>query len=381
MKIAYIYSTMAMTGGTERMITEKANYLAEQLGYEVTIITCFQLAHEQNFFPLSPKVRQINLCVPFYSQYKFKYPKRLWIKWQMNLLLKKGIRRAVKETDPDILIGVSRFRANYVSSLRCRAKKIIECHESRYNTAYDATLKRPFFSRVFMKFYDNFYFRTMERKADAIVTLTEGDRQLWKHAKRTEAIPNFSTTPVSRYSDCTEKHVIAVGRLAWEKGFGRLIKAWAIVSAKHPDWQLDIFGKGLMHDELVDMTRQYHALHVVFHGCSDHISQEYAASSICAVTSYFEGFSLVILEAMRHGLPCVAYDCPFGPANIIEDGRCGYLVEDDNTELFAERLCRLIEQEDVRKQFSKAAIERANAFDVDIIMNRCKQFYEQLLQS
>ena len=221
----------------------------------------------------------------------------------------------------------------------------------------------------------------MERKADAIVTLTEGDRQLWKHAKRTEAIPNFSTTPVSQYSDCTEKHVIAVGRLAWEKGFGRLIKAWAIVSAKHPDWQLDIFGKGLMHDELVDMTRQYHALHVVFHGCSDHISQEYAASSICAVTSYFEGFSLVILEAMRHGLPCVAYDCPFGPANIIEDGRCGYLVEDDNTELFAERLCRLIEQEDVRKQFSKAAIERANAFDVDIIMNRCKQFYEQLLQS
>ena len=107
MKIAYIYSTMAKAGGTERMITEKANYLAKHYGYSVTIISCFQLTNEKNVFPLSEKVRQINLAIPFFSQYKYRYPKRLWAKWKMNKLLKKSINESVKNVDPDIIIGVS----------------------------------------------------------------------------------------------------------------------------------------------------------------------------------------------------------------------------------------------------------------------------------
>ena len=129
MRIVYIYSTLTTKGGTERMITEKANYLAEHFGYDVTIITCFQHAVDPNFFYLSPKVIQINLEIPFFSQYKYKYPKRLWVKWQMNRLLMKSINEVVKQIDPDILIGVSRFKANFISTIKCRAKKIIECHE------------------------------------------------------------------------------------------------------------------------------------------------------------------------------------------------------------------------------------------------------------
>ena len=82
MKITYIYSTLATTGGTERMITEKVNYYSERFGYDVTIITCFQCDDEANFFPISSKVKQINLGIPYYTQYKYKYPKRLWIKWR-----------------------------------------------------------------------------------------------------------------------------------------------------------------------------------------------------------------------------------------------------------------------------------------------------------
>ena len=91
MKIAYVFSTLAKTGGTERMITEKANYFAEQFGYDVTIITCFQRDDEINYFSLSNKVKQFNLGIPYFSQYKYKYPERLWIKWQINKLLKKDI--------------------------------------------------------------------------------------------------------------------------------------------------------------------------------------------------------------------------------------------------------------------------------------------------
>ena len=130
---------MARAGGTERMITEKVNILSEHFGYDITIITCFQPANERNYFDIYKKVKQIYLEIPYFSQYKYKYPKRLWIKWKMNRILKKSIIQAVIEEDPDILIGFSRFKANYISSVKCRAKKIIECHETRYNTNYDAS--------------------------------------------------------------------------------------------------------------------------------------------------------------------------------------------------------------------------------------------------
>lgn len=369
---------MAKTGGTERMITEKVNYLSEHYGYDVTIITCFQRDNEENCFPLSKMINQINLEIPFFSQYKYKYPKRLWVKWQMNRLLRKSINKAVKQVDPDVLIGVSRFEANYISTLKCRAKKVIECHESRYNTIFDATDNRSVIKKSFMKIYSYTYFRTIERNADAIVTLTEGDKKLWKRARRVEVIPNFSTIPINCYSDCTAKRVIAVGRLAWEKGFERLIEAWGIVSARHADWRLDIFGHGKMHDALQSLIKSCHARNVIIHDPTTDISKEYAASSICAVTSRYEGFSLVLLEAMLHGVPCVAFNCPFGPGSIINDAINGFLVHDGEIRIFADRLCRLIEDENLRRQFSKAAIEKAKTYDIDIIMNKWKDLFEAI---
>lgn len=367
---------MATAGGTERMITEKVNYLSERFDYDITIISCFQSQNEDNIFQLSNKVKQINLGIPFFSQYKYKYPKRLWIKWQMNRLLKKSIIEAIETVDPDILIGVSRFKANYISTIRCRAKKIIECHENRYNTIYDASENHSFLAKIFLKAYSSYYFQTIERNADVVITLTEEDKTLWNRAKRVEAIPNFSTIPISKISDFTTKRVIAVGRLAWEKGFDRLIEAWGMISSKHTDWHLDIYGRGRMHDTLISLAKSYNANNLTIHNPSSNISQEYANSSICAVTSYFEGFSLVILEAMKHGVPCIAFDCPFGPRSIIENNKNGFLVEDGNISSFAERLCNLIENESLQKKFGAAAIERAKHFDIDSIMNQWRALFE-----
>lgn len=378
MKIAYVYSTMAHTGGTERMLTEKANYLADYYGYDVTIISCFQRPNEENHFKISMNVKQINLGIPYFLQYKYKYPKRLWVKWRLNRLLRNKINETTKQIAPNILIGVSRFKAHYISSSKCKAKKIIECHEVRYNTLYDEGVNRSFLSRVFMKIYGFIYFRDIERHADAVITLTEEDKLLWKRAKHIEVIPNFSTMAVSQYSNCSSKRVIAVGRLAWEKGFGRLVQIWSIVSSKHPDWRIDFYGEGSMYNTLITLTKIYKAKNVYFNSFTSNISQEYATSSICAVTSYFESFSLTILEAMKHGVPCVAFDCPFGPRNIINDSYNGFLVDNGDIKVFADRLCRLIENDELRRQFSKVAIERANTFGVEIIMDKYKLLYEKL---
>ena len=381
MKIAYVFSTLAKTGGTERMITDKANYYAEKFGYDVTIINLFQQDKDVNFYLLSNKVKQFNVGIPYFSQYHYKYPKRLWIKWQLNRQINQCIKQYVQKVDPDILIGISFFKANHVSKVKCKAKKIVESHEAKTFTFSGLNTQQNYITRIYLKIWRYFYFRIVERNVDAIVTLTEGDKMLWRRAKRVEVIPNSSTMTITNYSDCTRKRVIAAGRLEWEKGYGRLIEAWGIVCHKYPDWHLDLYGEGSMHDTLLSLTKLYNVCNLTFHSFTSNISQEYATSSICVVTSYFEGFSLVLLEAMKHGLPCVAFNCPFGPGYIIDDAREGFLVENGDIRLFAERICRLIEDEGLRKHFSKNAIERAKFFDTDTIMNRWKALFESIIES
>ena len=378
MKIAYVYATFAKTGGTEKIMTEKINQMADNPDYDVTCITCFQHPDEKNFFPMSEKVKQIHLNIPYFSQYKYKYPKRLWVRWKLYRQLRRSITMSVRETAPDILIGASRFKANLISSIKCKAKKIIECHVVRENTIFNTGEQLSFPSRVYKALFEFFYFKTIEHNADVIVTLTYKDKMQWKRAKRVEVIPNFSTMKISQYSDCKQKRIIAAGRLEWEKGFGRLLEVWRIVSVRHPDWQLDLFGEGQMYDTLLYFIRINKISRVNIHEFTLDISAEYAKSSICVVTSYFEGFSLVLLEALRHGVPCIAFDCPYGPESIIEDARCGFLVHDGEIKLFAERLCRLIEDQELRNQFSAAAIERSKVFNADIIMNQWDKLFKSL---
>jgi glycosyltransferase involved in cell wall biosynthesis len=185
---------------------------------------------------------------------------------------------------------------------------------------------------------------------------------------------------IRQYSTCTAKRVIAVGRLTPVKGYERLLNIWGNVNAKHPDWHLDIFGDGSLKNELTNYANSNHINNVTLRGITHHISQEYANSSICTVTSYYEGFSLVILEAMMHGVPCVAFDCPNGPRSIIKDQQCGYLIENGNDNLFTEKLCHLIEDQELRTQFSKAAIERSKIFNIDTIMGQWKSLFESLCQ-
>lgn len=378
MKIAYIIGTLATQGGTCRMVIEKANIYANQLGYDVTIITLYQDPNQIIVYPLSDTVKQMHLCIPIAKQYKYKYPMRLWVKWDWHRQLINKLHEAVQTLDPDIIIGVSQVEADIISSLKCRAKKVIECHEARVFTLSKLDIKQSLISRIYNSLYRYKYFYTVERHADVICPLTEGDKALWKRAKRLEVIPNFSTMPISGYSDCTPKRVIAIGRLEWEKGYSRLINIWRLVSAKHHDWQLDIYGEGDMEKAIKILIQQSRVRNLTIHKFTPNISEEYARSSICVLTSYFEGFSLVLLEAQRHGVPCVAFDCPFGPRGIVSDSYSGFLVEDGDIRVFANRVLRLIEDESLRRQFSTAAIERAKIFNVDTVINQWKELFESL---
>ena len=140
-------------GGTEKILTEKANYLSDNFGYDITIITCTQPNEQPNAFPLSKTVRQINLSIPYYRQYRYRYPKRLWVKQELNKQLKKAITESILQLNPDITICTAGFKADIINTIGCRAKKITECHEARYFVMADLDRRRTWFSRLYMNLY------------------------------------------------------------------------------------------------------------------------------------------------------------------------------------------------------------------------------------
>lgn len=379
MKIVYIIDSLALKGGAERIITEKMNYLATIYNYDVSVITYYQF-HEPNTYPLSCKVKQINLSIPFYQQYRYSYPKRLWLKWGFYRQLQIELQQTVNSINPDILIGVGYTLADVVCSIKCQAAKIIESHEARMYTQSPLLHKNTsLFSTIYAILNRKIYLNIVEKRADAVVTLTKGDALEWKNAKRVEIIPNFSIMPISNLSNGESKRVIAIGRLEWQKGYDKLIDIWKLVSPTHSDWQLDIYGEGSLEADLKKRINEAGLINVTIHPFTHNISQEYASSSICVLTSRFEGFSLVLLEAMRHGLPCVTFDCPFGPKELIDDNKCGYVIENDNINQFAERLNYLIDNQQVRKRFAKEALMKSRKYNVDNIMNLWKELFNSLL--
>lgn len=381
MRIVYIINSLSYKGGAERIISEKMNYMATHWGYDVSIITCYQFPETMpNSYYLSDKVRQINLCINSHIQYKYGYPKRLWYKRYYSHLLRFKLEEAVNSVNPDILIGLGYTTADVVCQLKCKAVKIIESHEARiYTKRFYLYEKNSIFQKFYYKLSRRKYLNTIDKKADVVVTLTKGDALNWKKAKRVETIPNFSTMPISKLSDCESKRVIAVGRLEWQKGYDRLIDIWTIVTKKHPDWQLDIFGEGDLELELKKDIKEAKLSNISIHPYTNNISKEYATSSICVLTSRYEGFSLVLLEALRHGVPCVTFDCPYGPKDLVDHEKCGYVIDNGNIGLFAERLCYLINNHEIRKKFSEAAVNKAYSYQVDTIMNQWKLLFESLI--
>ena len=162
------------------------------------------------------------------------------------------------------------------------------------------------------------------------------------------------------------------------KGFDNLIKSWEIINEKHPDWQLHIYGSG-NNEEYQNLAIDYGLKEKVFcHSTTKELYDKMLDSSIFILSSRYEGFGLVITEAMSCGLPVVSFACPCGPKDIITDGKNGYLVEPENVEALTERICHLIEHEELRKEMGKAARKRAEDFQEDKIMQKWVDLFENI---
>lgn len=377
MKIVYIYDAIARIGGTEKILVDKMNFLADNYNQEVHLITTIQGNHPI-VFPLSKKVKHINLYVKFHTLYQYSLLKRVYIGWKMNRLLKQKLKAVINELKPDIIISTTYCYADIICNLKYKAKKIIESHVAKKLTGINDGIKRNFISKIYSKWKQKNVCKAIEKKSDIIVTLTQGDADNW-NTKNVVVIPNIVDLKNTDFSQHTEKTAIFAGRFTYQKGLDRMLEAWKIVVSKRNDWMLKLIGDGEQKEYLQQQCQKLGITNnVIFAPATKDIAKEYENSSLFLFTSRFEGFGLVLVEAMQCGVPCISFDCTYGPSDIIDNGINGYLIDNGNVEEFAKATLKLIEDDELRKKMGKAAIEKAKQYLPENIMPKWIELYKNL---
>lgn len=379
MKIVYIYTAISTKGGADRIITFKANYLAENYNNNVYIITDSQ--NNLPFsFPLSPKVHHIDLGINFAIQYRYNIVFRLFVYKKFMRLYKKALSDVLHKIHPEIVISTGGRDLEFITTIDDSSIKIAEIHTIResfriFNLLEDKGLPYNLVAK--------YYRRKIENKIkyfSSLVLLSEKDALSWIKIRNSEIIPNPLPFQTDSVSNCTNKKVISIGRLSYEKGFDQLIKAWKIVNDKYSDWELNIYGEGQLKNKLLQDINDYGLVNSVhIHTPVINIAEKYIESSIYAMSSQFESFGLALAEAMNCGVPCISFNCPYGPKEIIKDNEDGFLVENGNYIELAEKVCFLIENDDIRKQMGINAKRNIQRYSPNIIMEQWIKLFNKLL--
>jgi glycosyltransferase involved in cell wall biosynthesis len=218
------------------------------------------------------------------------------------------------------------------------------------------------------------------KQLNRFVVLTHEDATYWKALPNLIVIPNPITIYEGIHSNCSQKRAIAVGRYTYQKGFDILISTWKEVYHKHPDWELCIFGGGNREEYLKQVDKLGLRGVIKCEGPVNNIMKEYQDSSIMVLSSRFEGLPLVLMEAMSIGLPPVAFTCPCGPKDIITNGEDGILCKNGNIQELEDGICKLIEDEQLRKEMGCKAAISIQRYNLDIIMQQWNQLFNDLIR-
>lgn len=376
MKIVYCIPALYTPSGMERVLSLKANYFADILGYDIYIITT-DGGDKKPYFPLSPRIKLINLNINFDELYGKSLYKRVGGYLKKQLVFRRKLSKTLFRLKPNITISTLRREINFINSIKDGSVKIGEIHFSRANYRDLNQEKLPVFlqrmlGRIWMK-----QLVSKLKRLDAFVVLTHEDSALWPELKNCNVIPNPLSFYPKSYSNCSSKKVIAVGRYTYQKGFDLLLNTWVLIKRKHPDWTLTIYGEG---DKIpfIEQAAQLQISDVCFlHAAVSDIQEKYCESSIFVLSSRYEGFGMVIAEAMACGIPAVSFACPCGPKDIIRDNEDGLLVENGNIEELAEKICYLIENEKERKEMGQKARINIERYKMDVVAKEWENLFNK----
>jgi glycosyltransferase involved in cell wall biosynthesis len=378
-KIVYLLpGGLFNSGGMERAITIKANYLAGLPDYDVSIVTTEQMGRPV-FYPLSGEVHLYHLDIGIHENFgKESYLRKVISRYFKTKEYRKKLSALLNDLKPDITVSTLGLDIGFIRCLKDGSRKIGELHfPGNFRQLMANKLSKDFISNYVAKL------RTQELKRkcaqlDRLVVLTREERDSWEQKANISVIPN----PLPFYPETqallTNKQAIAVGRLAYEKGFDMLIDAWQPVSAKHPDWQLHLFGDGNQKQDLLQRIADKGLEEVIkIHEPVTDIQNRYSEHSMLVFPSrYLDALPMVLIEAMASGLPLVSFNSPCGPKDLIRDGINGYLVQTGDVNALSERIMKLIESFTLRQSMGKAARELSVDYRMETVMQQWVHLFE-----
>ena len=377
MKLIYCIHSLYNPGGMERVLLNKVMWFSEHTDWEIVIVTTDQ-KNRPTFYPFPDGVRMVDLGV----NYSDDNGKGFFAKFcgfiKRRQIHKRLLNKLLKVEKPDIVDCFYPGECSFVPTLKDGSKKVMELHQSKlFHHQYNRSGLMGLADKIRAKMDER-----LVRKFDSFVVLTEEDAAMWGDVPNIKVIPNAAKFISNGYSSCQNKRVIAVGRLDYQKSFDRLIEAWALVQQtdKYKDWSLDIFGQGEWRDMLQQMIDERGLQdRVMLNKPTKDIAKEYAASSMLVMSSHYEGFPMVMIEAMACGLSVVTFDYKCGPRDIIDHEINGLLVKDGDIEGLAQALMRLMNDDELRRKMGENARLVVDRYSEEKVMNKWQELYSKIL--
>ena len=360
MKLLYITNAINGSGGLERVLAIKASHLTDKLAYDVSIL-CLNDGDKTPFYTFSNKIKTYTIRV------KGNPITYLW-----GYI--KGIKKVVKQVKPDIILvcddGLKGF---FIPRFLGKGKPIV------YERHVSKLIDLPLSPNRFQMFFVALKWKLMDflaRDFNAFILLTNANQKEWSHLKNLQVISNPNSFDQNLKADLSSKKVICVGKISVQKGQDLLARAWEKVIKQFPDWELHNYGK---LDETF-LRKEDLPTNMFLHAPTKDIASKYKESSIYVLPSRYEGFGMVLIEAMSFGIPCVAFDCNYGPSDIITDGIDGYIVEKENWNALASRIIDLIENYNLRNEIGINAKESVKKYYPNHVLKQWEKLFKNILQ-
>lgn len=357
MNILYCIPHLYNSGGMERVLTQKVNWLCAHTSHSFTIITTEPTPQGMNdtYFPLDPQVQIVSLNIDFNADYRKPLLSKWWGHMRRMRMYKRALTRYINEHAIDLCISLCGKEIAFLRTLPCRTVAELHFAKDQRQQLLQANHKSVFWSLLGR-------IRTRQlvhavNPLEQLIVLTEADKNDWMRAGCTNVtvIPNVCSLDGQKSPmKSKKKTVLAVGRLHEQKGYDILLQAWKPIEENHPEWTLRIVGEGEQRDAMTQQMAQLDLRHVLLVGRTTDIIKEYTSASLFVLSSRYEGLPLALIEAMWCGTPSIAFDCPNGPAALLANDR-GWLVANGNISALSKQIEYVITHPDEAAERARKA--------------------------
>ena len=367
MILLYFVDNLSNSGGIQRMLVNKINYLADNPLYTIHIV-CFQKC--DSFFKINPNISLHNLGIESMDSFFAKVS---------NLIsLIRKTKHLLDVIQPDVVINENMRTISFVLPfIKKTIPKINVIHFSHTGQVImDTLLYKNRLHRFLIRSLRLFIFRKYER----FIVLTEFDQLKWA-LPNVQIIPNFTNVEPTVTPSLLSRKVVFIGRFEHQKDVLILINAWSIVSKSAPDWTLELYGSG-SEEDIIRSRIEGLGLEdsVILKGLTSDMHQVYQNASLLVNSSIYEGFVLVVLEALTVGIPCISFDIP-GCNNMIQDNVNGFLVKERTSDDLARKILYYINLPyEHKKNIQNRIPDTIAKYSRQCVMKQWMDLFDELIQ-